>query len=72
MMAGGAITWSSKQQTTVALSTIKAEYVAMSRCAQQMMWMQSWLDEVNIEHLLPGVIKGDSHGVKLKMIIDYS
>ena len=34
----------------------------MSCCAQQMMWMQSWLDEVDIEHSLPGVIKGDSHG----------
>ena len=47
---------------TVALSTVKAEYVAMSRCAQQMIWMQNWLDEVNISHLLPGLMKGDSHG----------
>ena len=37
-MAGGPVTWSSKQQATVALSTVEAEYVAMSRCAQQMVW----------------------------------
>ena len=61
-MAGGAVTWSSKRQATVALSTVEAEYVAMSRCAQQMVWMQSWLDEVTIEHEMPGVIKGDSRG----------
>jgi len=62
MMSGGAVAWSSKRQTTVALSTVEAEYVAMSRCAQQMVWMQSWLDEVAIEHSLPGLIKGDNRG----------
>ena len=61
-MAGGAVTWSSKRQATVALSTVEAEYVAMSRCAQQMVWMQTWLDEVEIRHVTPGVIKGDSRG----------
>ena len=45
-MAGGAVSWSSRRQTTVALSTVEAEYVAMSRCAQQMVWMQSWLSKV--------------------------
>ena len=30
IMTGGAVTWSSKRQNTVALSTIEAEYVAMS------------------------------------------
>ena len=62
MMAGGAVAWSSKRQATVALSMVEAEYVAMSRCAQQMVWMHSWLDEVDIPHELPGVIKGDNRG----------
>ena len=62
MMAGGAVTWSSKRQATVALSTVEAEYVAMSRCAQQMVWMQSWLGEVAVEYSLPGLIKGDNRG----------
>jgi hypothetical protein len=62
MMAGGAVAWSSKRQTTVALSTVEAEYVAMSRCAQQMIWMQNWLAEVKIDYTLPGLIKGDNRG----------
>jgi hypothetical protein len=62
MMAGGAVCWSSKHQTTVVLSTVEAEYVAMSRCAQQMIWMHSWLDEVQIKFTLPGLIKGDNQG----------
>jgi len=61
-MAGGAVTWSSKRQATVALSTVEAEYVAMSRCAQQMCWIHSWLDEVKVKYSLPGLIKGDNHG----------
>jgi len=47
----------------VALSTVEAEYVAMSQCTQQMIWMQTWLDEVEIVHTTPGVIRGDSRGV---------
>ena len=58
-MAGAPVTWSSKRQVTVALSTVEAEYVAMSRCAQQVVWMQSWLDEVGIPHTTPGIIGGD-------------
>jgi hypothetical protein len=46
----------------VALSTVEAEYVAMSRCAQQMIWMQNWLAEVKIDYTLPGLIKGDNRG----------
>jgi hypothetical protein len=61
-MSGGPVTWSSKRQATVALSTVEAEYVAMSRCAQQMVWMQTWLDEVEIAHVLPGIIRGDNRG----------
>lgn len=62
MMSGGAVAWRSKRQVTVALSTVEAEYVAMSRCVQQMSWMHNWLDEVKIKHSLPGTIKGDNRG----------
>ena len=61
-MAGAPVTWSSKRQATVALSTVEAEYVVMSRCVQQMVWMQAWLDEVDIGYDIPGLIKGDSRG----------
>lgn len=62
MMAGGPVTWSSKRQATVALSTVEAEYVAMSRCAQQMVWIHSWLNEVQVEYSVPGLLKGDNRG----------
>jgi hypothetical protein len=34
IMGGRPVTWSSKCQATVALSMVKAKYVAMSRCVQ--------------------------------------
>src|ERR1700678_431442 len=61
-MAGGPVTWSSKRQATVALSTVKAEYVAMSRCAQQMVWMQNWLSEVKMRFSTPSILRGDNRG----------
>src|ERR1700678_1515334 len=62
IMASGPVTWSSKRQTTVTLSTVEAEYVAMSQCAQQMVWMQSWLSEVEVKFSIPSLLRGDSRG----------
>ena len=62
IMTGGPVSWSSKQQATVALSTIEAKYVVMSKAAQQMVWMQNWLSEVEVKVSTPGLISGDSWG----------
>ena len=73
-MAGGPVTWSSKWHATVVLSTVEAEYVAISLCTQQMMWMQDWLDKVGVKHNIPGIMKGDSSGtiVLMKNTKDHS
>lgn len=47
-IAGRVVTWSSKWQATITLLTVEAEYVAMSHCAQQMVWMQTWMNKVEI------------------------
>ena len=48
MLAGGAVAWSSKKQSTVALSTAEAKYVAATLCAKQVIWHRSLLNEVGI------------------------
>jgi hypothetical protein len=40
MMAGGAISWCSKQQSTVALSSTESEYVALSWTSREAVWLQ--------------------------------
>lgn len=39
LMAGAAVTWSCKRQTTVATSSTEAEYVAMSFAAKEALWL---------------------------------
>lgn len=43
---GGAISWSSKKQQTVALSTTEAEYMAMSAATQEAIWIRNMHNEV--------------------------
>ena len=39
-IAGGPVSWRSRKQDTVALSTAEAEYVALSSAAQECLWMR--------------------------------
>ena len=41
LLAGGSVSWSSKKQSTVALSTIEAKYITTTYTAKQILWHQS-------------------------------
>ena len=45
----GVVTWSSKKQETVALSTCEAEYTAASAAARQVMWLRNLLADFNFD-----------------------
>ena len=49
IMAGGAVSWSSKKQTSVALSTAEAEYVAATHVAKQALWQRSLFTELDFD-----------------------
>ena len=59
-MAGGPVSWGSKLQATVALSTAKAEYVAITRAAQQALWMHAFLGEIGLEQQFPITLYSDN------------
>ena len=46
-IAGGPISWRSKKQDTVALSTAEAEYVALSFASQETIWLRRLTSELN-------------------------
>ena len=40
---GGDLSWQSKLQKCVSLSTIKAEYIAITKAGKEMLWMKWFL-----------------------------
>ncbi|XP_056173168.1 secreted RxLR effector protein 161-like [Syzygium oleosum] len=66
MMGSGAISWSSKKQLIVTLSTTEAEFVAATSCACQAIWLKKILEELHVESQGPTVIYCDnSSAIKL-------
>ena len=60
-LGGAAISWSSKRQATVSLSTCEAEYIAQSEAAKEAIWLRRLLTELG--HPIQSVtIKADNRG----------
>lgn len=63
LSAGGAITWKSKKQTTIALSSTEAEYVALSEAAHEACWLRNLFYELGYPQEFPATIRGDNDGL---------
>ena len=48
MLAGGPISWQSRSQATVALSTMEAEYMAVATATQEAFWLRFLLEEMGL------------------------
>ena len=46
-LAGGAISWRSKQQTSTAVSSVEAEYIAMCAATKQSLWLSRLLSDLS-------------------------
>jgi hypothetical protein len=55
LLAGGAISWQSKKQKTVALSTVEAEYMAAAQSTKEALWWRSTIQGLgySIDHPTP-------------------
>ena len=60
LLAGGAITWGSKKQNIVSLSTTEAEYVCLSDAAREATWLRNLYQEVGFLQKEPTLVYGDN------------
>ncbi len=51
MLSGGAVSWRSRKQTCVALSTAEAEYVALTNTSQEVIWMRQLMEDLQSQQV---------------------
>src|SRR5437667_1050348 len=61
-LAGSPISWQAKKQTTVAQSTVEAEYAAMAHAAKEMIWLQYLLKDLGMSKYAPTTLFCDNQG----------
>jgi ribosomal protein L12E/L44/L45/RPP1/RPP2 len=54
------VSWMSKKQNTVALSTAEAEYMAISAAVQEIKWVRQLLDELSFTQSEPSLLLSDN------------
>jgi transposase InsO family protein len=62
VLAGGAISWQSKRQKTVALSTVEAEYMATTEAVKEAIWWRSFLGGLGHDVTRPTTLYSDNQG----------
>ncbi|GKV46281.1 hypothetical protein SLEP1_g53273 [Rubroshorea leprosula] len=66
MLGSGAISWSSKKQPIVTLSTTEAEYVVATSCACQAIWLRRIMEELELnQHEATSIYCDNSSAIKL-------
>jgi hypothetical protein len=60
LAAGVAITWKSKKQTVIALSSTEAEYVALSEAGREATWLRNLYNKLGFPQQSATVIKSDN------------
>jgi hypothetical protein len=59
-LAGAAVSWSSKKQTSVALSSTEAEYISGAHAAKEAVWLRQLLSELGLNTSSPTVLHVDN------------
>ena len=62
LMGGGPVSWSSKQQSVVALSSCEAEYIAATHAAKHIVWLRSLLQELGFPQQHASILFCDNQG----------
>jgi len=64
LLNGGPISWDSKKQRTVALSSTEAEYMALSEATKKAIYLNEFLIELGFKEMTDRVLFNDNIGAK--------
>ncbi|CAA0825661.1 Uncharacterized mitochondrial protein AtMg00300 [Striga hermonthica] len=64
-LAGEAVSWQSKLQKCVALSTTEAEYIAITEGCKKALWMRRFLEELGLHHEMYVVFSDSQSAIHL-------
>lgn len=59
---GGVVSWSSRRQECVTLSTMEAEYVALAETCQEVIWLRRLLEDFGVKQENATVVNEDNQG----------
>jgi hypothetical protein len=65
LMSSGAVSWSSKKQTSVALSSTEAEYMAAAAATKEAIWLKTFISELNFSETHPITLHIDNQSAIL-------
>jgi hypothetical protein len=60
LVDGGAVSWSSKKQELVTLSTMEAEYVSATHAAKELIWFHHLIKEIFRPLIFPTILRLDN------------
>ena len=70
--AGGPLDWKSQKQSIVALSTVEAEYLTLSKAGQQSVYLRHLMSTIGCDQKTATILHEDNQGaVKLAYSIGY-
>ena len=65
MLGRSLVSWSSKKQNSVALSTVEAEYISAGSCCAQILWIKATLSDFGIKFKKVPLLCDNESAIKL-------
>ena len=62
MLGDSPLSWSSKQQVIIALSSCEAEYLSTTQCAKDILWFQNLFDVLGFPQISATILLCDNQG----------